>query len=285
MPQDLAAHYAHCEALLRDEDRDTWLAALFAPADRRPQVHALNAFFIEIRRVRDRVRQPLAGELRLQWWNDVVEGEARGDAEANPVAAALLDTIARAELSRGSLIDAIEAYRIALYGDSPATIEEFETFLDRTLGALLRSEIKVLGGGESVRDDAVRRAAAALGIADMLRHLGHYVDRNFAVIPDEILGRHGLAQFNLRGAAARPDNVAFRAVLAELRALARSHLAALQAEAPRIPASAAPAFLVVSLVEPMLRLSEQANDPLGAELTLPQWRRQWRLWRAARRHR
>ena len=283
MAQDLASSYAHCESLLRDEDRDAWLASLFGPASARPHLHALGAFFTEIRRVRDRVRQPIAGELRLQWWRDVLEGGARGDAEANPVAAALLDTVARKEISRGMLIDAIEAHRIALYGEAPATVADLETFFDRTIGARLRSEVQVLIGGSADAEEAVRHAAVALGIADLLRHLGHYVTRGFGVIPDEILQRREVGQGDVAARQNR-ENPAIRSVLTDLRILARRHLAALRGAKSRIPDGATPAFLTASLIEPLLRLSENpGTDPFAAELTVPQWRRQWILWRAAGR--
>lgn len=281
MPEDLADSYSHCGALLHEEDRDAWLAALFVPTPLRPHIHAIDAFFAEIRRVRDRVRQPLAGELRLQWWRDAIEGEARGGTQANPVAAALLDTVSRFHLSRGTLIDALDAHGGALYGAPPAGVADLEGFFDRTIGASLRSQVKVLLGPASLDGEATRHAAVALGTVDILRYLAHYVNRGFAVIPDEVLARHGMEQGSLRGLA--PDAAPFRAVLAELRALARTHLALWRAETFRIPGPAAPAFLTLSLVEPMLRVSERASDPLAAELSVPQWRRQWMLWRAARR--
>ena len=37
----------------------------------------------------------MPGEIRLQWWRDVLSGERGGEASANPVAAALMQTIAR----------------------------------------------------------------------------------------------------------------------------------------------------------------------------------------------
>ena len=45
-------------------------------------------------RVRDRIREALPGEIRLQWWRDVLEGRSAGG--GHPVAAALLDAIERA---------------------------------------------------------------------------------------------------------------------------------------------------------------------------------------------
>ncbi|MGZ8323236.1 MAG: squalene/phytoene synthase family protein, partial [Rhodoplanes sp.] len=60
--------YAHCEALVRAADKDRFLASLFAPAERRRRLFALYAFNAEIARVREVVRTPIAGEIRLQWW-------------------------------------------------------------------------------------------------------------------------------------------------------------------------------------------------------------------------
>ena len=43
---------------------------------------ALYAFNLEIARVREVAREPLAGEIRLQWWSDVLGGEGRGERQA-----------------------------------------------------------------------------------------------------------------------------------------------------------------------------------------------------------
>ncbi|HUB64854.1 MAG TPA: phytoene/squalene synthase family protein, partial [Methylocella sp.] len=45
-----------------------------------------------------------------------------------------------------------------------------------------------------------------------------------------------------------------------------------------------PAFLPVCLCEPYLRLMEKPSyDPFKTVIELPQWRRQWILWRASSR--
>src|SRR4029450_4592138 len=53
----------------------------------------------EMARVREVVREPVAGEIRLQWWSDVLGGAGRGEVAAHPVAAALLETIASYSLA------------------------------------------------------------------------------------------------------------------------------------------------------------------------------------------
>src|SRR3954452_17343605 len=87
--------YLHCEQLVRVADKDRFLATLFAPAEKRGPLFALYAFDLEIAGIRERAREPMPGEIRLQWWRDVLSGERGGEAKAHPVAAALTATIAR----------------------------------------------------------------------------------------------------------------------------------------------------------------------------------------------
>src|SRR5258708_12809397 len=120
--------FAHCEALVRTADRDRFLAALFAPAEHRGALHALYAFNIEIARVREMVREPLAGEIRLQWWTDAISGKAAGEVAANPVASALLAAVTRYRLPTELLTALIAARRFDLYNDPMRTVSDFTTY-------------------------------------------------------------------------------------------------------------------------------------------------------------
>src|SRR5215469_901092 len=120
--------YAHCEALVRAADKDRYLASLFAPTEARPHLHALNAFASEIARVRAAAREPLPGEIRLQWWRDTLAGEAWGDASANPVAAALLDTVARCGLPRERLTALIDGHAFDLYDDAMVSLADLDAY-------------------------------------------------------------------------------------------------------------------------------------------------------------
>ncbi len=118
------SHYAYCEGLLRREDKDRWLASLFVPRERRRHIHALYAFSFEAARVGEIVSEPLLGEIRFQWWRDALEGAA--DAKANPVAAALLDTIARFDLPQAPIRELIVARTADLYGDPMQSVAALE---------------------------------------------------------------------------------------------------------------------------------------------------------------
>src|SRR3954452_15251843 len=63
---------------LRRHDRDRFLMTLFAPPERRAALVALYAFNFEIAKTREVVREPLLGQIRLQWWREVIDEIYRG---------------------------------------------------------------------------------------------------------------------------------------------------------------------------------------------------------------
>jgi phytoene synthase len=269
--------YAHCEAVVRAADKDRFLAALFAPAERRRHLYALYAFNGEIARVRELAREALPGEIRLQWWRDVLGGEARGEVSANPIAAALLDTISTCGLSPDPLIRLVDAHAFDLYDDAMATLADLDGYGRDTDGMLMSLAARVLSG------DAAAAAAASAGIAcavtSRLRTFPADVARRQLFVPHELLDRQGVTRAAIE---ARKDSPELRAALAALRVHAESAFAAFRRAAREIPERCAPAFLAAAVVPVWLAKLDRAADPFGT-VELPQWRRQWIIWRAARR--
>ncbi|MFL5178092.1 MAG: squalene/phytoene synthase family protein, partial [Microvirga sp.] len=73
------------------------------------------------------------------------------------------------------------------------------------------------------------------------------------------------------------------AALAEMRQIARSHDDAYAQAAPTITPAIAPAFLPLALVPLYLQRLERFGQQPFQVVDMPQWRRQWALWRAAGR--
>ena len=138
--------FAHCEALVRAADRDRFLAALFAPRERRGALFALYAFNVEIARVREVVRDPVAGEIRLQWWSDVLAGDGRWEIEAHPVASALRASVARYGLPPERLQTTISARRFDLYDEPMATLADLEAYADGASSSLIALAAQILNG-------------------------------------------------------------------------------------------------------------------------------------------
>jgi phytoene synthase len=278
----LAAHYLHCDALIRVGDRDRWLANLLAPADKRLHLSALYAFNLEIARVREIVSDPLPGEIRFQWWRDALEGDGRGDVQNHPVAAPLIDTIRRFSLPRKAFIDLVDARTFDLYDDPMPSEADLEGYCGETSSALIRLATLVLAAGaDPGGPDAAGHAGVAFAMTGLMRALPWHSARGQVYVPGDVLARHGIDRADL---VAGEPHEAIVAVLAEMRAMVRRHLDAARAAMAGVAGPARPAFLPVALCPAYLRLMESRSyDPFATLIELPQWRKQWILWRASRR--
>jgi phytoene synthase len=269
--------FSFCAAHVREADKDRFLATLFAPERYRGPLFALYAFDGEIAQVRDRITQPLPGEVRLQWWRDVLTGLDPGDAGANPIAAGLLATVRQFGLPVPALLDLIDAHTFDLYDEPMTTLAALEGYAAATSAAVIRLAARILNEGlEPGQERASRHAGIACAIAALLQRLPLHSARGQRLLPDEVMARHGASAADVHAGRAGP---ALRAVLAELRGIARRHVAALK-EADAVPSRLLPAFLPVSLVPAALARLER-GDPVQPT-AVPQWRRQWTLWRASR---
>jgi 15-cis-phytoene synthase len=271
--------FAHCEALVRAVDKDRFLATLFAPAEHRSALFALYAFNIEVARVREVVREPLAGEIRLQWWHDALGG-GRGDGEANPVVAALRAAIARYRLPAERFAALIEARRFDLYDEPMPTLADLEAYAHGTAAGLMAVAGQILSAGREPDEALVRHAGLAYAIAGLLRAFPAHAARGQIYVPIDILARHGADRRQVLSGRATPE---LRAALAELRLIARHHLDEARMLMRAAPPDLIPALLPAAPIRAALRRMERRNyDPFAPD-DVARWRRQWLIWRAARR--
>lgn len=279
---NLAEAFAYCAALVSDVDKDRYLATLFAADDKRQHVLALYAFSFEIARVREVVSDPLPGEVRLQWWRDLLQGHSRGDAMANPVAAALLTTIEAFNLPVDPLVSLIDARIFDLYDDPMPTVADLEGYCGETSSALVRLASIVLASGEDPGGaEAAGHAGVAHAICGLLRAFPWHAMRGQVYVPKEYLLKYGATRDDVVSGRGGPG---VNAALRDMRDLARHHLARTRELRDTISAAIVPAFLPTAVVERYLAQMEKPGyDPYTTIIQTPQWRRQWTLWRQARR--
>ena len=274
--------YAHCEALIREGDRDRWLACMFAPAEKRPHLHALYAFNLEVSRVAAQVTQPLLGEMRLRFWSDLLQGQAPGEARDNPVAAALLDTLDAGRLDREPLLELLEARCFDLYGEPHPDLAALDVYCDLTAGTLFRLAGRILAGeaasggaasGEAASGAAAEAAGRAYALTGLLRALPWLAAEHKSFIPADMAAAHGVSALAPGHAPGLPG------VLAELRAHARRNLEKTRTALASTPARERPAYRVMALPKIFLARMDKAADPLAPLPEVAQWRRQWALLR------
>ena len=268
--------YAQCFDIVREGDRDLWLASLFWPAEARPHAHAILAFGLEIARVRELVSEPTLGEIRYQFWRDILDNDASA---GHPVAQALLDTVQRFNLDKGRLLALIEARSFDLYDDPMPNEAGLENYLRDTTSVLLEAIARVLAPGR-LPPPCIDAGGRAYGLVGLLRGLPYQVMRGQLFLPLDLLERQQLVPEDV---LTHRNSPGLELVLQTLRARARLHLREMR-ESLLGAGAARAACLPAVLCESYLRRMEAPGlDPFATPVELPQWRRQWALWRGARR--
>jgi len=270
---------ALCAALVREHDFGRYAATLFVGPELRRSLLSLYAFNAEIVRVRDQVTQPLPGEIRLQWWRDMLTGEAHGGAEGNPVAAELLSTVHRFALPVERLTRLIDEHQFDLYNDPMPTSAALDGYLSETQAALVATALRIVAPPTPEIDHLARHAGLAQGIVQVIGSLPRDAARRQLFVPLDLLERHGSGLDEVFAGRQTP---AIRAALNELAAEAGRHLQTaleLLTEAPR---ELRPILLPLALSgRDLARLSRPDHDPFQ-----PQTRSHlsvlWTLWRASR---
>ena len=199
--------------MVRRHDPDRFFTVLFAPPDRRDALLTLYAFNYELARARAVASEPPLALIRLQWWREVVEGEAKRHEIATPLTQALES----GALRRDDLLPLIEARDAEAYGEFTTT-EEWRSWLLAGAGGLAVAAARTLGADEP---EPLRRYGAAYGVAALLRATGALASHGRCLLPHDLLDQHGLTP---EGFIHAPSSIAGRAVLAHVAHLGRGIL-------------------------------------------------------------
>ncbi len=268
-----------CADLVRGHDFARYASTLFVPAMQRRALLALYAFNVEISRVREQVSQPLPGEVRLQWWSDMLAGEGRGGVEGNPVAAELKSAIRNWRLPVERLSRLIEEHQFDLYNDPMPTMAALEGYINDTSAALLSLAAGIAGLQSAEVEHLARHAGLAQGITQVITALPLDAARRQLFLPLQLLEQHGSG---MEEVFAGKQTAKLRAALDQLIGEARQHLKTSFALLEQAPPEVRPVFLPLALVARDLPLMLRADtDPFKPRVT-SRLRTLWTLWRASR---
>lgn len=276
--------------ILRDSARagepDRYAAALLAPEGLASDLLALAACAAELARIPAQVKEPMMGQIRLQWWHDAIGADAIAGRTGHPVADAMTGMMARRGLDRALLDTMIEA-RLAdisheLFPDDAAVLAHFDATEGRCFELGLR-----IAGAKPGPDLAAAAAAAgrAYGFARSLGRLPELVRAGAFPISAARLGKHGIAPEQL---TLHPSESGISPAIAEccdqLRSEGRRELAAARTAAARLGNEVTVALLPLAMVEPYFAAQERVRSaPMERIADVTPLYRLWRLWRAHRR--
>lgn len=216
---------------------DHYLAALLAPAEVRTLLLAIAAFGAELARIPRRVTEPMMGEIRLQWWRDMIGQSTDSNEQTVPLVAEIQRVAAHGggDLALARLVAMTEARAFDLYADPMADEAAFYGYLDKTSGALFGLSVAVMTA--DAPPGLAEHAGRAYGMTRLLVDLPRRISIQRNPFPRPWLDSAGLSS----DGDGQPSPAALRAlserVIAEIarETAAARHLGCRLSRAERVP--------------------------------------------------
>lgn len=270
--------FSVCLDILRIHDPDRFYCSLLTPKPLREAITVLYAFNAEISRIRDLVSEPMPGEIRLQWWRDVIAADG-ARARASPLANALLEILEKYNLPRDSFDKILLARAFDLYNDPVPDLVTLEGYCGETTSLVFQLSALICGASPSrPLADACGHAGVAYQITHRMRFIGRDAARGQVYLPVDLLVRAGGDEKKLLSGEMHDG---LTVVMKQLTDKVRYHLEEANAVAPMLEAITKPVFYPLALIPLYLkRLEKPGFNPFVDDARLSQMRLQWALWRA-----
>jgi phytoene synthase len=254
-------------AAARAGEPDRYLSALLAPAPARSGLLALAAFLSELGRIPEVVGAPATGEIRLQWWREALALPPQYRT-GSPIADALREVARAQALPQALLEDVIDAHAGDLLPAALADEAALQAYLWKREGVAFLLGARVLARAPDALEAAAATGGRAYGLARLLLKMARKKEQARPPRAHPTPQTEGDVP-----PPASPDPQQWEALLGELSADARRHLAACRQHLADLPKLMRPAFLPLALVAPYLRALERkagepaAKDPVISPLT------------------
>lgn len=100
----------YCGTQARLFDYDRYLCSLFAPQNKQAYLWAILAFHSEIAEIKNKIQEPMMGQIRLQWWRDRLNQYPNWQTTPHPVLTELAPAIAASQLPLALFHQLIDAH-------------------------------------------------------------------------------------------------------------------------------------------------------------------------------
>lgn len=268
----MTSHEDQIAVFLKSLDSDRYYSSLVLDVDLGADVRTLYAFAADVAQTRDRISEPAVGEIRLQYWLDLLAGSAHGQTEQNPLAKCFLEIIDRYDLPTGPLRRLLAARRFDLYDDPMSDMDAFEGYAGETNSILYQLATMILNSGNDANAAA---AAGHMGVAHAmighLRSLPLTAARGQIYLPWAVFAEHEASEGDFLSGTASPQIIA---ACKQLRQLAHEHMDIASEEIEKLDAKVRPVFAQMPiLVNQLSQLEKFDSLPFVTPPDLANWQK------------
>ncbi|MEM8551457.1 MAG: squalene/phytoene synthase family protein [Pseudomonadota bacterium] len=275
-------------ASVREGDRTAYLATLFAPEPIRPALFALAAYGLELKRIVSNAVDPLAAEVRLQWWRDAIRNEGYGADAPVPLVMALREAMDAYTWPADTLCAISEGRIHDLYADPFPDTDAFDGYAGEVFAAPLQLAALAFGihrlgmadGAQAARSAATAAGygGIALAAADAAEREAVRIRAGRTHIPLSLWQSAGIGDIAPWLSKARPPTetpAAIAKLVAHGLAADAGMREAIAALTPVLRGALLPAMTARRRLKAVMRRPMAPSTP--GPLTI-----QWTLWRSAR---
>ncbi|MGE0802139.1 MAG: presqualene diphosphate synthase HpnD [Lautropia sp.] len=271
----------YCQDTAARSGSSFYYSFLFLPPPRRRAITALYAFCREVDDVVDEIRDPAVAATKLGWWRGEVDRLYAGE-PTHPVTRALQPHLAEYGIARRQLVEIIDGMQMDLEQTRYLDFTGLRLYCRRVAGVVGELSASIFG----YQDPQTLRFADELGLAfqltNIIRDVGEDARVGRVYLPADELQRHGFAVHQVLAArTADQDSAAFRALMREQVARARSHYRTAFALLPEVDRRAQRPGLIMAAIYSAL-LDEIERDRyrvLSQRISLTPLRKLWLAWR------
>ena len=224
MPHTLS--YAGQET--RKFDRDRFLCSLFASASSLEDIHTILAFNIEISKSREMVSEGLLGEMRLQWWRDIILSIYSKDTYFDTehyLVSRLQSIIQRHKIESNLFLDLINARSWDMADDAPKNEADLISYSYGTTAILNRILIEIMRQShESLSKNLIKisnHAGIAWSIAGIIRASSVLSKYKRIYIPISLMKKNNFTTYEFQSQKVTPG---IKAAIGQLVLLAKDEV-------------------------------------------------------------
>jgi len=244
----------YCLEMVQKDDRERYLVSLFAANKWQRSLWALLAFNQEVARIRENVSEGALGEIRLQWWSEVLEEIQQGQVRQQPVIAEL------AKLEHKVLIwpllnEMLAARKQEMFQGGTAGFGALADYANGVGGALHEAFLHVMLGADvsGGAKKAARASGRAWAMMGLIRALPFHWQAGRNILPVE-----NDAAMQMREAAKAFEGL--RPTISKMKDFVEQQLLIAAKEKSDIPRAARCCLLHTSMVRMHLKILTKAED-------------------------
>jgi phytoene synthase len=196
----LQQSYLRCRELNAKHGKTYFLATRLLPPAKRPYVHALYGFARYADEIVDDLASTLTPEQKadqLNTWGDTVLKDLTAGSSADPIAAALVDTVNRWNIPLAHFEAFLKSMRMDLTVTEYQTYEDLYEYVYGSAAVIGLQMVPILEPTSDAAYEPAKDLGVAFQLANFIRDINEDLDRGRIYIPIEDLTKFGVTKADL----------------------------------------------------------------------------------------